>query len=195
MTFKFVPLFRQGTSAIFETMLAPEGISEQAMFAIQGTLGEIVCSGYGGGCSVNTVVGGAQVSREVCKEGWDASYAAEYVRCGITLQHRAALRYTCVTASGIGPSSLAGAKEARGAGGAAALQDASMMARVGSWSSRPLNCMRLRLFDCFRYVDFVEAVLDGKATKGPIGEAIADLKVCHALLTSAESRTWVQLEI
>ena len=41
----------------------------------------------------------------------------------------------------------------------------------------------------------MEAVLDGKATKGPIGEAIADLKVCHALLASAESKAWVQLDL
>ena len=71
--------FRSGTVAIFETMLAPRAISEQPFFALQGTRGEIVIAGFGGGCHCHTVdAAGAQVVEELCHEGWDASYRGEY---------------------------------------------------------------------------------------------------------------------
>ena len=41
------------------------------------------------------------------------------------------------------------------------------------------------------YEDFVSAVLDAQATKGPVAEAIADLKVISALFEAARTKAWV----
>jgi hypothetical protein len=40
------------------------------------------------------------------------------------------------------------------------------------------------------YLDFVEACLDDRPTKGPACEALEDLRVVVALFTSAESNLW-----
>eukprot|EP00747_Dinoflagellata_sp_TGD_P038686 gnl/TRDRNA2_/TRDRNA2_139821_c1_seq1.p2 gnl/TRDRNA2_/TRDRNA2_139821_c1~~gnl/TRDRNA2_/TRDRNA2_139821_c1_seq1.p2 ORF type:complete len:115 (+),score=23.38 gnl/TRDRNA2_/TRDRNA2_139821_c1_seq1:25-345(+) len=55
-------------------MLAPEAISDQPFFTIQGSLGEIVIDGFAGGCRLYTPAG----TEELCREGWDAGYAGEY---------------------------------------------------------------------------------------------------------------------
>ena len=71
--------FRSGRVAIFESMLAPSGIADQPFFRLQGTLGELVLDGFGGGCTLHTLdADGTKVAREVCREGWDAGYAGEY---------------------------------------------------------------------------------------------------------------------
>ena len=70
--------FESGKTAIMESVLAPKGISEQPFFSIQGTLGELVIGGFGGGCTLHTVEDDVQVSKELCHEGWDAGYAGEY---------------------------------------------------------------------------------------------------------------------
>lgn len=44
-----------------------------------------------------------------------------------------------------------------------------------------------------RYADFAAAVLDGASTQGSVDEAIADLHVVRALLSSAETGQWVDL--
>ena len=54
--------------------VAPEAISDQPFFTIQGTRGELVLGGFAGGATLHTRAG----AREVCREGWDASYAGEY---------------------------------------------------------------------------------------------------------------------
>eukprot|EP01045_Picozoa_sp_COSAG04_P011540 COSAG04_NODE_744_length_10648_cov_52.358233_12_plen_51_part_00 len=41
--------FSSGKGAIFESILAPTAISEQPFFSIQGSKGEIVIDGFGGG--------------------------------------------------------------------------------------------------------------------------------------------------
>mmetsp|Transcript_16959 Transcript_16959/g.44152 ORF Transcript_16959/g.44152 Transcript_16959/m.44152 type:complete len:146 (-) Transcript_16959:180-617(-) len=114
--------FESGKSAIFESMLAPRGISDQPFFSLQGTLGEITIDGFSGGCTLHTLdpATDAPVAVELCNEGWDAGYAGEYV-------------------------------------------------------------------------DFVEAVCDGKATKGPLSEALADLEVVCGMLSSAEADRWIDL--
>ena len=48
-------MFRSGVSAVFETLLAPRGISHQPFFSIQGSRGEIVINGFKGGCNVYTI--------------------------------------------------------------------------------------------------------------------------------------------
>ena len=70
--------FSSGKTAIFESMLAPSAISEQPFFQIQGTKGEIVIDGFGGGARLYTAEGDTVVTKEFCKEGWDAGYALEY---------------------------------------------------------------------------------------------------------------------
>ncbi|CAE8604835.1 unnamed protein product, partial [Polarella glacialis] len=71
--------FKSGKGAIFESLLAPKAISDQPFFTIQGTLGEIVMDGFGGGCRLYTQgPGGEAVVTELCKEGWDAGYTGEY---------------------------------------------------------------------------------------------------------------------
>ena len=42
------------------------------------------------------------------------------------------------------------------------------------------------------YADFAAAVLDGAPTAGPLREAVADLRVVRALLSSAETGAWVE---
>jgi hypothetical protein len=70
--------FESSTCAIFETMLAPAAISDQPMFQIQGTLGEIIIDGFEGGCTVHTLgKGDVKVAKQICHEGWDASYVGE----------------------------------------------------------------------------------------------------------------------
>ena len=72
-------LFASGKVAVFESMLAPRGISDQPFFRLQGTLGELVLDGFGGGCTLHTLdESGAKVARLLCKEGWHAGYAGEY---------------------------------------------------------------------------------------------------------------------
>ena len=71
--------FRDGKFASFESMLAPTAISEQPFFRIQGTLGEIVIDGFGGGARLYSVGESDQVvCREFCHAGWDAGYEHEY---------------------------------------------------------------------------------------------------------------------
>ena len=71
--------FRNGRSASFESMLAPKAISEQPFFRIQGSLGEIVIHGFGGGAQLYSVgESGQVVCHEFCHAGWDAGYAHEY---------------------------------------------------------------------------------------------------------------------
>eukprot|EP00039_Didymoeca_costata_P020849 m.342624 g.342624 ORF g.342624 m.342624 type:complete len:367 (-) comp21659_c0_seq1:74-1174(-) len=72
--------FHNGLTAIFESILAPEGISDQPFFRIQGSKGEIVIDGFGGGCYLHVVGSNGEVERtELCKEGWDEGYTGEYV--------------------------------------------------------------------------------------------------------------------
>jgi len=71
--------FESGKGAIFESMLAPRGISEQPFFRLQGTKGELVLDGFEGGCTLHALdAAGAKVERELCREGWDAGYVGEY---------------------------------------------------------------------------------------------------------------------
>lgn len=71
--------FESGKSAIFESMLAPQAISDQPFFTVQGTLGEIVIDGFAGGCRCYTLAeDGTQVEKELCREGWDSGYLGEY---------------------------------------------------------------------------------------------------------------------
>ena len=73
-------LFESGQACIFESMLAPRGISDQPFFRLQGTKGELVLAGFEGGCTLHTLddVTNAKVARELCREGWDAGYVGEY---------------------------------------------------------------------------------------------------------------------
>jgi predicted dehydrogenase len=70
--------FASGKSAIFESMLAPTAIADQPFFHVQGTEGEIVIDGFGGGLRLFTAEGEQTVCKEICKEGWDKGYHAEY---------------------------------------------------------------------------------------------------------------------
>ena len=49
--------------------------------SIQGTAGEIVVDGFGGGCRSFTPDPNGQtaVAAELCREGWDAGYAGEWL--------------------------------------------------------------------------------------------------------------------
>lgn len=69
-----------GKAAIVESVLAPTAISDQPFFTIQGTKGEIVIHGFDGGLNLYTVAadGKTVLEKEVCHEGWNASYALEY---------------------------------------------------------------------------------------------------------------------
>jgi len=80
--------FKSGRSAIFESLLAPQAISEQPFFSIQGSLGELVLDGFGGGChlhragpssSVEGAPGGPTKAVELCHEGWEAGYRGEWL--------------------------------------------------------------------------------------------------------------------
>lgn len=115
--------FQSSKSAVFETMLAPKAISDQPFFVLQGSLGEIVVEGFGGGCTLHTLCPETDkpVSRELCREGWNASYVGEYA-------------------------------------------------------------------------DFVSAVSNGTPTKGPLSEALADLRVVQALINSGEQGAWVDID-
>ena len=71
--------FGSGKTASFESMLAPKAISEQPFFRIQGSLGEIVIDGFGGGARLYSVGDSDQVvSTEFCHAGWDVGYQREY---------------------------------------------------------------------------------------------------------------------
>lgn len=71
--------FKSGKSAIYESMLAPKGISDQPFFTIQGSLGELVLDGFEGGCHLHRLSpSGEAVVSEICHEGWDAGYRGEY---------------------------------------------------------------------------------------------------------------------
>jgi predicted dehydrogenase len=115
--------FESKKAAIFETMLAPKAIADEPFFVLQGTEGEIVVEGFGGGCTLHTLAPGTNepLARELCRVGWDASYIGEYA-------------------------------------------------------------------------DFVAAITTGAPTKGPLSEALADLHVVRALISSGESNAWVDLD-
>lgn len=71
--------FESGKAAGFESMLAPTAISDQPFFQIQGSAGEIVIDGFGGGARLYTADDSDEVTcKEICKEGWDAGYVHEY---------------------------------------------------------------------------------------------------------------------
>ena len=71
--------FDSGKAAGFESILAPTAISEQPFFRIQGSLGEIVIDGFGGGARLYTANESEEVvCTEFCHAGWDAGYAHEY---------------------------------------------------------------------------------------------------------------------
>jgi len=72
--------FKTGKSAIFESLLAPEAISEQPFFTIQGTKAELVLDGFEGGCYLHKAGDDGKIERiELIKEGWDAGYSGEYL--------------------------------------------------------------------------------------------------------------------
>lgn len=72
--------FTSGKVAGFESMLAPKAISDQPFFQIQGSEGEIVIDGFGGGARLYTADDSDQVvCKEFCHEGWNAGYEREYV--------------------------------------------------------------------------------------------------------------------
>ena len=74
----------QWPTCIFWANLTPfslKAISDQPFFWIQGSLGEIVIDGFGGGARIYLPGGESgeeTVVREFCKQGWDAGYAGEY---------------------------------------------------------------------------------------------------------------------
>lgn len=77
--------FESGKSAIFETMLAPQAISDQPFFVLQGSEGEIVIDHGQGRCTLHTLAKdtNAPVTTVLCRSGdidtgWDASYVGEY---------------------------------------------------------------------------------------------------------------------
>jgi predicted dehydrogenase len=70
--------FESGSSASFETLLAPSAISDQPFFRIQGTKGELVIDGFEGGLHhYHANEHEETVCTTICKEGWDAGYADE----------------------------------------------------------------------------------------------------------------------
>jgi predicted dehydrogenase len=74
--------FEGGASAVFESVLAPAAISEQPFFVVQGTKGEIVLDGFGGGGRVYTMGEGGLTCADINAGwdgpvGWETGYAGE----------------------------------------------------------------------------------------------------------------------
>ena len=82
--------FSSGQSAIFESVLAPNAISDQPFFVLQGTKGEIVLEGFHG--EVYSYTGEPTDFKTygdktfLCKNHWDNSYADENIALAELLQ-------------------------------------------------------------------------------------------------------------
>ena len=82
--------FSSGQSAIFESVLAPNAISDQPFFVLQGTKGEIVLEGFHG--EVYSYTGEPTDFKTygdktlICKNHWDNSYADESLALAEFLQ-------------------------------------------------------------------------------------------------------------
>ena len=77
----FAPLVthHSGDENVFESLLAPDAISDQPFFTIQGTKGEIVIHGFEGGCDLHQTCEDRPVKERICDRGWDAGYEGEYI--------------------------------------------------------------------------------------------------------------------
>lgn len=78
--------FESSKATIFESVLAPAGISDQSFFTIQCSKGEIVIDGFEGGCrSYVEVQDGKCIGKDICKKGWDESYKFEHIDFAISI--------------------------------------------------------------------------------------------------------------